>query len=172
MNSINEIFRDIVTNTSKEYGKNVSYMFGDWEYIAGELTKWSESQKTSKLKFPIICLYSPYMEDRTKNNPAASLDFLILVNTSKEYINEDREKISFEKVLRPIYNIFIKKIGTCPFLEKNYNNIVPHQYTENYRYGRKGVETKDVPFKDFIDAIEIKNLSITIKNIKCYGDGI
>lgn len=172
MKSINEIFRDIVRDTSKEYGKNVSYMFGDWEYIAGELTKWSESQKTSKLKFPIICLYSPYMEDRTKKDPEALLNFLILVNTSKEYTNEDREKISFEKVLRPIYNLFIKKIGSCSLLKNNYNDIIPHQYTENYRYGRKGVEANGVPFKDFIDAIEIKNLSITIKNIKCYGDRI
>ena len=68
MKSINEIFRDIVTETSKEYGKNVSYMFGDWDYIAGELTEWSKSQKTSKLKFPIICLYSPYMEAQSRRN--------------------------------------------------------------------------------------------------------
>lgn len=172
MRSVNEIFRGIVRDTSKEYGKNVSYMFGDWEYIAGELTKWSESQKTSRLKFPIICLYSPYAEDRTGTHARSVLDFLILVNTLKEYTNEDREKISFENVLRYIYDIFIKNIGLCPLLEKNYNGIVPHQYIENYRYGRKGVEANGVPFKDFIDAIEIKNLSITIKNIKCYGDRI
>ena len=36
MKSINDIFRDIVDNTAKIYGSNVSYMFGDWEYIAGQ----------------------------------------------------------------------------------------------------------------------------------------
>lgn len=45
MKSINDIFRDVVADTAKIYGNNVSYMFGDWEYIAGQLTEWSESQK-------------------------------------------------------------------------------------------------------------------------------
>ena len=53
MKSVNDIFREIVDDTARLYGSNVSYMFGDWEYIAGQLTKWSESPKTSKLKFPM-----------------------------------------------------------------------------------------------------------------------
>ena len=49
MKSINDIFRDIVNNTAKIYGSNVSYMFGDWEYIAGQLTEWSQSHETLSL---------------------------------------------------------------------------------------------------------------------------
>lgn len=172
MKSVNDIFREIVDDTAKLYGSNVSYMFGDWEYIAGQLTKWSESPKTSKLKFPIICLYSPYVEDRTSKIPNVSLEFLIMVDTRKEYINEEREKISFKRVLRPVYDAFIKSILASPDLVNEYKGIVSHLYTENYRYGRKGVEADGKPFRDFIDAIEIKNLNVKIKNIKCYGERI
>lgn len=172
MKSVNDIFREIVANTAKIYGKNVSYMFGDWEYIAGQLTEWSQSPKTSKLKFPIICLYSPYIENRTSKTPDASLEFLIMVDTRKEYLNEEREKVSFAKVLRPVYDAFIKSILASPDIVNEYNGIVPHSYTENYRYGRKGVEADGKPFRDFIDAIEINNLNIKTKNIKCYGDRI
>ena len=56
MKSINEIFREISKRVSDKYGKNVSYMFGDWDYISDQLTAWSRSPETSKLKFPIICL--------------------------------------------------------------------------------------------------------------------
>ena len=170
MKSINDIFRDVVADTAKIYGNNVSYMFGDWEYIAGQLTEWSESQKTSCLKFPIICLYSPYIEDRTSKTFGATLEFLIMIDTQKGYTNEEREKVSFQRVLRPVYDAFIRSILSSPDLINEYSGIVPHLYMENYRYGRKGVEADGKPFRDFIDAIEIKNLNIKIKNNKCYGD--
>ena len=73
MKSINNIFRDIVSSTSGIYGKNISYMFGDWDYIAGILTEWAESPKMSKLRFPIICLYSPYTENRTGKDRTTTL---------------------------------------------------------------------------------------------------
>lgn len=70
MKSVNDIFREIVAATAGEYGNNISYMFGDWDYIASELTKWSDSPDYSALKFPIICLYSPYEEDRSGKDPS------------------------------------------------------------------------------------------------------
>ena len=173
MKSINDIFRDIVDNTAKIYGSNVSYMFGDWEYIAGQLTEWSQSQERSKLKFPIICLYSPYEEKRSLKTSSSSLEFIIMTDTRKEYLNEERAKFSFKKVLRTVNDAFIKSILASPDIVNEYNgDIEPYSYTENFKYGRKGVEFDGKPFRDFIDAIEIKNLNIKIKNIKCYGNRI
>ena len=93
-----------------------------------------------------------------------------MVDTRKGYLNEERERVSFVNVLRPVYDAFIKSILASPDIVNEYNGVIPHLYTENYRYGRKGVEADGKPFRDFIDAIEIKNLNIKIKNIKCYGN--
>lgn len=171
--SVNRIFAEIVGRVSEKWGKNVSYLFGDWSYISNQLTVWGKSPNTSPLKFPIICLYSPFTEERDAEDARVSLEFIIMVNTEKNYSNEDRESISFDKVLRPIYRLFMDEIRGDRRFASDYRGVVPHQYTENYRYGRVGVLGPDgKPFRDFIDAIEIKNLDLTIKNVKCYGKRI
>lgn len=171
--SVNRMFAEIVGRVSDKWGRNVSYLFGDWSYISNQLTVWGKSPKTSPLKFPIICLYSPFTEERDAEDARVSLEFIIMVNTEKNYSNEDRESISFDKVLRPIYRLFMDEIRGDRRFASDYRGVVPHQYTENYRYGRVGVLGPDgKPFRDFIDAIEIKNLDLTIKNVKCYGKRI
>ena len=169
--SVNEIFRDLVGRVAERYGKNVSFLFGDWGYISNTLVKWGNDSETSRLKYPIICLLSPYEEDRTDVNSKVSLEFIIMVNTIKSYDNETRERRSFEEVLRPVYLIFIDEISKEPLFVRSYNGVVLHRYTENYRYGRLGVMAEDgKPFRDFIDAIEIKQMDLTIKKTKCYGN--
>lgn len=167
---ITDIFRGIVERVSKEYGKHISYMFGDWNYISDQLLIWSKSNATAKLKYPAIFLYSPIEEDRTDKKWKMSLSLLLVVNTLPSYTNEERSRISFAECLRPIYEILIKEIGKEPTFDiKN----VPHMYIENYRYGKAGVTGPDgKPFKDYIDGINIKNLQITLKKEKCYGDRI
>ena len=171
--SVNRMFAEIVGRVSDKWGSNVSYLFGDWNYISNQLTVWGKSPNTSPLKFPIICLYSPFTEERDAEEARVSLEFIIMVNTEKIYSNEDRESISFDKVLRPIYRLFMDEIRGDRRFVSDYRGVVPHQYTENYRYGRVGVMGPDgKPFRDFIDAIEIKNLDLTIKKVKCYGKRI
>lgn len=171
--SVNRMFAEIVGRVSEKWGRNVAYLFGDWSYISNQLTVWGKSPNTSPLKFPIICLYSPFTEERDAEEARVSLEFIIMVNTEKIYSNEDRESISFDKVLRPIYRLFMDEIRGDRRFVSDYRGVVPHQYTENYRYGRVGVMGPDgKPFRDFIDAIEIKNLDLTIKKVKCYGKRI
>lgn len=167
MTVITDLFADIVKRVSEKNESNVSYMFGDWDYISSELTLWSKSPETAKLKYPAIFLYSPFDEDRSDEEfqCKASIDMLIAVNTISEYTNEERSIISFDKCLRPIYNILIEELKNDRWLDFGYKNIVKHRYTENYRYGRRGVSGPDGnPFNDRIDGIDIKNLEITVRN--------
>lgn len=168
MTPIHEIIGDVVARTAEAYGGNVSYLFGDWSYIADTLTKWNANASTAALKYPIVCLYSPYEErrriERGQRLSTATLELLLLVNTEKDYINEDRDAISFAQVLRPIYEVLICELKQDKRIAKNYSGVPEHTYTENYRYGRLGVLGADnKPFGDYIDAIEIKNMSLTFK---------
>ena len=168
MKSINDIVREVVKDVSEQYGRNVSFLFGDWDYIANQLVLWGTGAQAKK-KYPIVCLRSPIDEPREGKKRSASLDVLILVNTLKNYTNEQRESESFVKVLRPIYELFMEGLGKHRMVNAPYSGLLPHVYTENYRYGRLGLQGgDDMKFKDFVDAIEIKNLSITIKDLKCY----
>ena len=57
-----------------------------------------------------------------------------------------------------------------------YSGVVPHTYSENYRYGSRGVMSSDgKPFNDKIDGIDIRNMELKIKpekTINCYGSRI
>ena len=79
MKSVNDIFADIVKKVSKRYGSNVSFLFGDLAYLSNQLTLWGKRPKTSKLKFPIIWLYSPFTEDRSSAQTEVGLEFIIMV---------------------------------------------------------------------------------------------
>lgn len=168
MRPLHDIVGDVVTRVAEKVGCNVTYLWGDWSYIADTLTRWNASEYTAGLKYPCICLYSPYEERRTmqggREQSEATLELLIMVNTLKDYTNEERDAVSFENVLRPIYRVFISSLMDDPRIVRNYSGVPAHTYTENYRYGRLGVLMADNrPFADFLDVIEIKNLGLTFK---------
>lgn len=170
MISVNDLFRGIVERASQRYGKHIEFQFGDWDYISNVLQVMSTSVTTMGKRYPIVCLRSPYTELRGGKTREVRLELLIAVNTLKDYTNEQRENTSFEEVLRPVYTLLMEEINRCEHVKAPYQGGVRHEYIENYRYGRKGVEDGDgKPFRDFIDAIEIHNLSLTIKDIDCYG---
>ena len=173
MRPVHDIIGDIVKATSEAMGRNISYLYGDWDYISNILTRWNGSPETAALKYPIICLYSPYPEKRQLEGKwvrsDVTLEMLILCNTQKDYLNEERDAITFGEVLRPVYEEFIRQLMKDASVVKNYAGYPSHTYTENYRYGRLGVLTSDNrPFRDFIDAIELTNLSLTFKE-NCDG---
>lgn len=168
MRPLHDIVGDVVARAAEKVGCNVTYLWGDWSYIADTLTRWNASEYTAGLKYPCICLYSPYEERRTmqggREQSEATLELLIMVNTLKDYTNEERDAVSFENVLRPIYRAFISSLMDDPRIVRNYSGVPAHTYTENYRYGRLGVLMADNrPFADFLDVIEIRNLSLTFK---------
>lgn len=165
MKSLNDIVREVVGKVSVRYGGHVSFLFGDWDYIANQLMLWGTGSQASK-RYPIICLRSPYTET-IETEREVPTDFAILVNTLNSYTNEQREQESFEKVLRPLYRMFMQELAAHPLIKSPYTGKFSHKYTENYRYGRVGLSGgDDKKFKDFVDAVEI-NLSLTIKNVKC-----
>lgn len=169
---ITDVFKEIVRRVSEKYKGHIAYMFGDWDYISDKLLIWGKSSFTSGLKYPAIFLYSPIEEDKTDEPYSASLELLIVVNTLPSYTNEERSNISFKECLRPIYELLIKEIKNEKLFDMAYSKV-PHIYIENYRYGKAGVTGPDgKPFSDYIDGINIKNLSIKYKKEKCYGTRI
>lgn len=174
--SINEIMRDVVSAAGElwrqnyESGKGIAFLFGDWAYVADTLTKWNEDPTTLAQKFPCIVLYSPFTETRGGERIAArrrtaSLDMLIMTNTLQQYSNETRENVSFAGILRPIYNCFLEAINRDKRIVKPYKGTMQHEYRENYRYGRSGVNGADgKTFFDYIDGIEINKLQVTIQD--------
>lgn len=169
MNVLVDIFRDIVAGVSKDVGYMVNYQFGDWQYMAKTLSAMGKAPVTAGRKYPMIGLYSPFDED--KSNPSltsVSLSLIIAVNTLGNYTNEERLEKSFKATLYPVYDILIRRISNDRKFDIGPGAIVSHVKTDNFRYGRAGVygEGKS-EFDDRIDAIDIKDLRLNVKNITC-----
>lgn len=167
-----DIFRDIVKEASDDFGYTINYQFGDWQYMSKVLSAMGKSPVTANKKYPMIGLYSPFEEDRA--DPlyvGVNISMIIAVNTLKDYTNEDRLEKSFKDTLYPVYDILMKKISRCRYLNIGYKSIASHVKTDNFRYGRSGVygEGKS-EFDDRIDAIDIKDLRLKVNNNCRYGN--
>lgn len=168
-----EIMADICDSLSQKRDSRINYIYGDSSYIREQLLELGKSKATASGKFPMIGLYVPYDEERDSSDYfcRTSVNMIIATNTLGKYTNEQRRKISFIGVLRPLYEDLIEEVGTCRRFDFGYSGIISHTYSENYSFGRRGaldVDGKEVGEK--IDAIEIKNLELTVKNQNCYAN--
>lgn len=151
----------------------VNFVWGDSAYIRDYMLTLKKASSTAPYRFPLIGLYSPFeeMKDSPRYRSRAGVNLIIAVNTLPSYTNEQRLDVSFKNVLRPLYRDFMKALKDCGLFDIPYDGVISHSYTENYSFGKRGaldVDGKEIDEK--IDAIEIKNLDLTLKNLNCYAN--
>ena len=154
----------------------VSYVFGNARYFKDDLDDKAKSGVTSVAKFPVVCLFSPIKEKRNQEDPVthqyyttAKVNLLIACSSTKEWSNEQRKVYSFENILRPIYRRLMEELGRDRRLDWGYGGKIPHEYSENYSYGRYGAYTdaSGNAVSEPIDAINIVNLQVKVKIQNC-----
>lgn len=148
----------------------IHYVFGNAQYVKDNLDELSRTTEGNEIKFPLIALFCPFIEQR--NSPdyhtKAKVSLIIAYSSCEEWNNEYRLTTSFQNILRPIYSRFIESLMDDPRLDFGYDECVKHEYSENYSYGRYGAYTSTGDaVSEPIDAINIKNLEITVKNQNC-----
>ena len=152
----------------------VSYIFGNARYFKDDLDDKSKAEATSVKKFPVVCLFAPIKEKRNQEDATkhqyyttARVSLLIACSSVKDWTNEQRKVYSFENVLRPIYKRLLDELERDPRLDWGYGGKIPHEYSENYSYGKYGAYTDNAgnAVSEPIDAINIVNLQLKIKPI-------
>ena len=148
----------------------INYVFGNAQYVKDRLDVLSKPVRADIEKFPLIALFCPFNEQR--NSPdyytKAKVRILIACASSKEWSNEQRLNTSFVNILRPIYNRFIEALKEDGRFDFGYEDHVSHEYSENYSYGRYGAFTSTgEEVSEPIDAINISNLELKVKNPNC-----
>ena len=155
---------------------SVSYVFGNARYFKDDLDDKSKAEVTAVTKFPVVCLFAPIKEKRNQEDPerhqyytTARVNLLIACSSTKEWSYEQRKVYSFENVLRPIYRRLMEELEKDRRLDWGYGHKIPHEYSENYSYGRYGAYTDAAgnAVSEPIDAINIVNLQLKIKLINC-----
>ena len=148
---------------------DISYIFGNARYFKDDLDDKSKAEVTNVTKFPVVCLFAPIKEKRNQEDPmkkqyytTARVSLLIACSSVKDWTNEQRKVYSFENILR-----LLEELENDKRLDWGYGGKIPHEYSENYSYGRYGAYTDSAgnAVSEPIDAINIVNLQLKIKPI-------
>lgn len=148
----------------------INYVFGNAQYVKDRLDELSKTPEGNEIKFPLVALFCPFKEQR--NSPEyytkSKVNILIACSSMKEWSNEQRLETSFRNILRPIYDRLLEAIKADGRFDISYDNIIPHEYYENYSYGRYGAYTAaGDEVSEAIDAINLTNLELKVKNPNC-----
>lgn len=143
----------------------VYYKYGHPKEISNRLQELSNSPTEGHKKFPLIILFTDITikKDVPGFYGSANLRMLVANITEPTYISEDRTEKNFKPVLHPIKEELIKQIGEHS--QFTYDNELTYSETDMYFYGSE-INDKNI-FNDYIDAIELKNIQLNIKNKIC-----
>ena len=148
---------------------SLKYIFGNAQYVKDKLDEYSQSD--DEVKFPLVALFCPVKETRNSSSyhSRVSLNLVLACSSDKEWSNEQRLEYSFRNILRPMYGRLLDVLkGMDDRFLVEYDGHIPHDYLENYSYGRYGAYTESgEEVSEPIDAINIRSMELIIKNHSC-----
>lgn len=114
-------------------------------------------------KYPGLFNFNPVKQIKNGNDLTMLFNLAIVSPVLSEWLTQEREEQVFIPLLRPVYKELIRQIIISKYFILDFG-IPKHEYYEVYTTG--DTEGKLIErYGDHIDAIEIHNLALTLKNI-------
>lgn len=167
-------------NTDSSFMQSVrDYRFSEECMIDGKLQLWhlpgtpnelfewmvAVSKKGNNKRFPAILNFQPVKQeygDRT----IFHYNLAIIAPTKKEWTTGVREEEVFNLILRPIYRELLNQINLSGYVVTDFGKV-SHSIHEVYTTGNKIDELIKGRFDSHVDAIEIQDLTLTLRDM-CY----
>ena len=167
-----EQFQYIVEDVATRYGDTVNYQFGHVIEIINTLKELSKTQRTSPAKFPLVCLFQDFTEEKggaSDTESKVKLNLIVAMMTKPTYTASDRYRITLKPVLYPIYEILITSIIRSGYYKLTTLSKPPkHKKTDRLFWGKSGLYgSAGNQFNDYIDAIEITDLELEVYKQHC-----
>lgn len=167
---IGSIVDDVRADYTPPSGYNESapfYMYGHPLEIIQTLSQKDKHSTLKYQKYPLIALFQDFEERKGASqavNSDVSLNIVIAVNTDKNYRSDQRYTNTFKTILYPLYNLFLEKIAASNHFGVTEGNI-SHTKTDRVYWGKQGLYGNEGNiFNDYLDAIELTNLELSIFN--------
>jgi hypothetical protein len=143
------------------------YEHGHVLEVANTLSEKSKGNTLKFQKYPLVVLIEDIKEAKGKNSDAnGNPDISIFIATlSKPTLNaEERKVASFDPILTPLYESLKYWIHYSRLFSTIDYTLIEHTVFERYYWGKQAefANTKNI-FNDWLDAIEIQNLNLIVK---------
>lgn len=165
-----DVIGSVVDLVEEQTGLTINYMYGHPLEVTESLQQMTATPSVSKTKFPLIALLTDFPERKGLDGvySEVTLNIIIATLTDRNYKAHQRYVNTFKPTLYPVYNEFVNKLYHCHDFELVAPERVEHVKYDRLYWGRTGLYGKEGNlFNDYIDAIEIDNLRLKLKNLIC-----
>jgi hypothetical protein len=161
--NVKDVIKAVVESMVPTYGL-IMFDHGHPLEIVNTIKQYTESESLKYNVFPRICLFHDF-EEKITFETLVTLDIVIVTDTSPDYSAADRYDNSFNPILIPLYELFLKKLADSDYIGTTENNYFKHTKIDRLFWGKSGLygNTGNI-FNDYIDAIEINKLELIINN--------
>jgi hypothetical protein len=165
------MFSNIVSDVQSKAGVAVHYEHGHPLEIINTLRGMGKTPAYDPLKYPLIALFQDIDEKKgtgTQFESEVSVNIIIAMLTDPNRVASQRLSCNYIPVLYPLYVLLMESIAKSGYFYCYSISDLPHTKTDRMYWGKKGLYGSDGNiFGDYIDAIEIQNLQLTIKKQNC-----
>jgi len=161
-----DIFTTIVANVSTELGYTVNYLYGHPVEIISQLQEMSKGTNKAN-RFPVVCLFQDFDEKLGAGQlTEVSLNIVIANLTDPKYVAPQRYAKNFKPYLYPIYDELLYQISNTFSVADM--SMIEHTKTDRLFWGKSALYGNEGnTFSDFLDAIELTNLKLTLNQEQC-----
>jgi len=152
--------------------RTIDYQYGHRMELIQTLAQMDKSDEMAReSKYPLVYLVQDFIETRGKIPGVyaeVSLNIIIAHQTSNTYKITDRMAKVFKPVLYPIYYTLLDKLADHVQINEYSEDIIIHQKIDRSYWGTSTVGGNEAnALNDYVDAIEINNLSLKILYKNC-----
>jgi len=144
---------------------------GSVDELIQTLAQDDKSESMKMLKYPLVWLVQDFPETQGMQPgfyAETTLNIVIAHQTTATYKITDRYKYVFKPVLYPIYGALMEGLAASDMINQNDPQIIQRVKWDRAYWGRKTVGGNDGnKLNDYVDAIDITNLKLTILNNNC-----
>lgn len=162
--------RAVVANVAIKLETPVYYMFGHPNEIVQNLTEMTKAPSQANLKYPLVALFTDILVDKNRDGiyGEARMTLIIATLTQPTYKAADRLAKNFKPILQPIKCELVEQISRVKQWQPTGNGELKYKEIEHYYWGKEGLYGSEANiFNDYIDAIELRDVLVTIKPKIC-----
>lgn len=164
----NEI-EELVGNVATALGTPVYFDKGHYQVVENNLTAKDKGISQKNSKYPLIWLVMDYEETMDGLFSYINPSLIIAKDTDLNYTMDERRDKSFLPVLYPIYDELLRQISISSKFGMPAMGKISHTKIDRPYWGIQsglGNGEKNM-FHDYIDAIEIKRLKLSLRRKIC-----